>query len=374
MALVMSSTTDSPEQMQAALEHFGQAVEKVETIQTRPGEAAPVKDPPEEGKDKPKETPASAEPPAAGKPDEAADKTADPSGVSDDKQESGKPKPKRGIEQRFSDLTKARKEAERKQEQAEHARDELAVKLAELEAQTKTPAAKPAEAAPAEAAADAKPDAEPVLANFESYEEWNAKHQEWLTAQKLSPLQAEIKALQDKIKAKEDADAQHQAEQAAEQARKPLAERWKAGEAELKAARADYDEVMEASEEAGLQASPAMHFEIFESELGVKVNFYLATHPEECKRIYEATSVGEKPTALEVGRVTRIAAREIGRIEALIAAETAVPTVPAKPSTRPSNAPPPIKPLGARAATAAKDPSAMSPAEYAKWREEHPNG
>jgi hypothetical protein len=377
--ITLTSASDTPEQVKEALESRGYSTEIVEANQIpQAPEETDKKTPPEtpvEDKED-KKSPAPAEPPAD-KPDEAAGKPADASGATDEKQEAGKPKPKKGIEERFSKLTLARKEAERETAKVTRQRDELELKLAELEAQTKPPADKPAESAPAKPAADAKPDAEPVLADFESYEQWTVKHQEWLTAQKLSPLQAEIKALQDKIKAKEDADAQHQAEQAAEEARKPLAERWKAGEAELKAVHADYDEVMEASEEAGLQASPAMHQEIFESEFGVKVNFYLATHPEECKRIFEATSVGEKPTAEEVGRVTRLAAREIGRIEALITQQPAPAKEPAAkspapvtPKPKPSAAPTPVETVGTRSVvpTGEEYRDDMTQAEFREWK------
>jgi hypothetical protein len=354
--LIVSSTTDTPQQVQAALEHFGYSQESVETIETSAPTSAP-------------ETPASAEPPA-GEPGEAADKSAAVPGAEEEIQEpEGTETPKKGkkaIEERFAELTRRRHEAERQADAHKAERDELKRKLAEYEAK---PAEKPAEAKPEGEVAKPAED-EPVLDAFESYEEWVRAHQEWTAKRANAPLRAEIDALKAQIQAKDEEERLRREQQ-------PVVEAWLDKVETAKAAHPDYDDMTRQAEQNGLVATPAMHQEIFESEQGPEILYYLASHPEECKRIEAATSVPEKPTPKQVGDAVRAAAREIGRIEAALSAPV-TPEVPATPETpkppKPSGAPPPVRPPGTKSGTPIKSPGEMSPAEYAQWRKDHPNG
>jgi hypothetical protein len=93
-------------------------------------------------------------------------------------------------------------------------------------------------------------------------------------------------------------------------------------QAKIEAARQhhpDYDQAVERSVAEGLIVTPPMHMEIAESGQGAEILYYLATHPDECRRIAEATKLPAKPTAAQAGTAVRTAAREIGRIEERIA-------------------------------------------------------
>jgi hypothetical protein len=117
------------------------------------------------------------------------------------------------------------------------------------------------------------------------------------------------------------------------------------------------------------------------NEQSAEVVYYLATHPEEFRRISELTMTPEKPTPEQVGRAVRIAAREFARIEHLI--ETDAASAPpkqhpeTKKSTRPAEAPPPpVETVGTRSAGRSTDEyrDDMSQAEYREWRARHPRG
>lgn len=84
---------------------------------------------------------------------------------------------------------------------------------------------------------------------------------------------------------------------------------------------------------------------IMDSERGPEVAYHLATHREELQRIQ-----GMEPLAR---------AREIGRIEAMLAAP--------KPKTV-TQAPKPVPTVGGGSSKATKDPDKMTPDEWLKWR------
>jgi hypothetical protein len=108
---------------------------------------------------------------------------------------------------------------------------------------------------------------------------------------------------------------------------------------------ADY---LEITRDPTLPVSEAMVELLQESEVGPEVLYYLGNNREEALKIAQ---LGEFA-----------AARAIGRLEAKL--ET-VKTAPPKPV---SKAPPPPPQIEAVEPAVAKDPSAMSDAEFAKWR------
>lgn len=103
----------------------------------------------------------------------------------------------------------------------------------------------------------------------------------------------------------------------------------------------DFDDVVYRPD---VTISDVMAHTIMESEAGPKIAYYLGTHPEEADRIAELSPVS--------------AIRELTRIEDKLS------------KTKATNAPPPTTPVGAKA-KAEKDPTEMSPAEFAKWRESY---
>jgi hypothetical protein len=107
----------------------------------------------------------------------------------------------------------------------------------------------------------------------------------------------------------------------------------------------DFEEVLASSD---VPMTPPMQQAIMESDIGPKLAYYLANNPDEAEKIAAMSPIG--------------AIRTLGRIEERLAT--------AKPAVQTTNAPPPIRPTGARAAVT-KDPGKMSDAEYAKWRKSY---
>ena len=84
---------------------------------------------------------------------------------------------------------------------------------------------------------------------------------------------------------------------------------------------------------------------IMQSEIGPRLAYYLAEHPDEAESI-----VNQHP---------------IGAIRALMRIEDKINAL--KTAKKATDAPPPIKPSGSTARSE-KDPSAMTPGEFANWR------
>lgn len=115
---------------------------------------------------------------------------------------------------------------------------------------------------------------------------------------------------------------------------------------EAKKEMSDYEEVIS---ESSVRFSPEIQEAIVSSPLAAHVAYALAKDPENAERIASLS-----PAA---------AAREIGRIEAKIEAEKAIPKP--KPAARPaSSAPAPIKPV-----TPKIDPKPAAPANDSEWLE-----
>lgn len=91
-----------------------------------------------------------------------------------------------------------------------------------------------------------------------------------------------------------------------------------------------------------------------ESEHGPDIVYQLAKNPEEAQRLASMS--------------TRQLDREIGRMEAALAAKSATAAPPAAPAARTTNAPPPAKPGAPAAAPANTDPANMNQEQYEAWR------
>lgn len=98
----------------------------------------------------------------------------------------------------------------------------------------------------------------------------------------------------------------------------------------------DFDEVVFG---ADYPVTPPMFEAIMASEIGPEIAYYLGTHPREAARIARLDPIN--------------VAREIGKLEAKIAAQSSNPSKPGKPSS----APPPIKPLDGASSSGDDAPS-----------------
>lgn len=368
--IIVSSTTDTPEQVKEALALAGYGQESVEIIQTRaedPKPETPAVNPPASAKPD-GEKPAGSEDKSAAAPGATETHQEPEPGAAQDERDKAKPEVSASVQKRIDKAVAKQRDAERATDEERQKRESIERELAELKASA-APANTETGLEPGKAgAATATDDTEPSLDTFEDYEGWAKAHQKWIARQENAPLRAEIEALKAKLQANDETEA-------AQRERQPLVDAWVEKVDRAKAAHPDYDEVTARTAEEGLIATPAMHQEIFESGAGAEVVYFLATHPEECRRIAEATGVPEKPTPDQVGRAIRLAAREIGIIESRLGlAESSQRKAPDTTKPKPSTAPPPIQTVGTKSASGTKDPGTMSAAEYAEWRIAHPNG
>ncbi len=368
MSIILSSTTDTPEQVQAALEHFGYAAEE-------------VKDP-DAGESQPRETETPA-PPAEPKEPAADGKTAAESETAESNQESEEdeedeetdeeaatageqlhsaPRSKRSrrYQRRIEKLIgeRARLEGE-----LEALKRQLAEKQPQPKPEEKTEPAgehtQPQESQPGSETASGRP--KPKLEDFESYEEFVEALTDWKAEEKAAALRAELRAAEERQTA--------EARQAEE--RRPLVDRWNERAAKLREQYADFDEVTSNEASAKLEVTAVMAGACFESEVGPDIAYYLGKHPEETRAIAKLPPVRQ--------------AAAIGRIEERLLASAKRPTsqpsepapkkTPETPRPKPSSAPAPIEPVGGGKAGAASEyRDDMTQAEFREWRKRHPRG
>ena len=173
--------------------------------------------------------------------------------------------------------------------------------------------------------APASPD-EPKLENYASIEEW-----------------AEAKAAH---AVKKDREALTEAwnRQRNSNAQQTILTQWEEKVSKADGKYPDFDQIV-----GEMRPVNALTAAVMQAENGEDVAYYLATHRQEAARIVSLDPISQ--------------VREIGRLEAKLMAE------PPKPNTV-TNAPPPLKPVGASNATSNKKLVDMSFDEFAKRRRE----
>jgi len=185
---------------------------------------------------------------------------------------------------------------------------------------------------PEKPAAAAEPAGRPKETDFDSYAEFVDKLTDW------------------KMEQRETARAAEAATQKAAQSQAEQKKAWNEKVNTFKSETPDYNDVLQAAED--IQVSPAMNEAIITSDHGPAIAYHLAQHPEEAQRIAALSPVA--------------AAREIGKIEAALAAETATPA----PKARVSKAPAPAKTVKAAAESSEPDPSDFN--AWERWRNAQP--
>lgn len=171
-------------------------------------------------------------------------------------------------------------------------------------------------------------DSEPTIDKFDNFDQYVAAKAEYIAK----------KQIESTLTARERAQAEQR--EAAE--RTKTADSWNKRMAAATAEMPDFEEVLASSD---VPMTPPMQQAIMESDIGPKLAYYLANNPDEAEKIAGMSPIG--------------AIRTLGRIEERLST--------AKPEVKTTDAPPPIKPVGARS-TVSKDPGKMSDAEYEKWR------
>ncbi len=383
MALEVFSTTDTKEQVEDSIRQQGYEPEDVVTVTDEPvtEEAAPA----------PPETPA-VEP--AVEPEGIT--AAEPESVGETQEVPGEEELPRGVRKRIDKVVFERQEEIRKNL-------ELEARIKDLESRLAPKPEEPVVEPPAPVKPEPKP--EPQFEDFADADNQFTAYTKAYAAWNREQIREETRA-----------EMRQQHEQAqAEQVRKSDAEVWmdtwamSAEKAKATGQFPDWDEVAKAEHDVSGPLVDAM----YDSEQRAVIGYYLKKHPEESKRIAEATAY--KPTAAgpEILAKNRLAVREVVRIERLIEsgkafevvetpeapaaaapkpavaapppaarAATATPpkAPPAKQAPKVSGAPAPIVPLAGRSGAPGKDPSKMTAQEYreygyteegAAWRKSH---
>jgi len=171
-------------------------------------------------------------------------------------------------------------------------------------------------------------DQEPTIDKFENFDQYVAAKAEYIAKKQIESTLTERE--------------QRQAAEREAMERTKTVDSWNKRIAAATAEMPDFEEVLASSD---VPMTPPMQQAIMESDIGPKLAYYLANNPDEAEKIAGMSPIG--------------AIRTLGRIEERLAT--------AKPAVQTTNAPPPIKPIGA-SATVKKDPGKMSDAEYEKWR------
>ncbi len=220
-----------------------------------------------------------------------------------------KPELPKGVQRRIDRAVRDKYEAQARAKMLEE-------RLASLEARVSAPQQQ-----------QRQEDVEPSIDKFDNFEQYVAAKAKWIAKQE---IEATLSAREQREKAARE-----------QEYHRTVSESWSKRVEQATAELPDFEDVLASSD---MPLTPAMEITIKESEVGPKLAYYLATHPEEGRKI-----AGLSPASQ---------IRELGKIEAKL-------EQPAQ--TKRTNAPPPLKDIRGTA-SAKKDPGKMSDAEYAKWR------
>lgn len=356
--ITIFSTTDSPEEMKAALGGDpgtiaeDKSASELPTPETVPGEGE--SSPPDEVKEvseTPVETPTSEEPPEEPAPEvegegevEVPETPAEEaSGTPQEPLPPQKPKRKSKLQKRIDDLTREKYEAE--------------AKANALEDENKALKEKPApEPEPTPQAPTPPPEAEPPrpkagdYGTTEEFLEAISEHNEG----RMQRMETRYKAEQEAAIQKLQSDAaQRDQDREVEARRQTRKEVWDKSEATARAKYEDYAEVTKSE----IRVSKDVSELILASDHGAELVYYMGSNPVEAARI---SAIRDRDAvALEIG----------GLIHTLRAPAAAPAKVPIQPPKK-TNAPAPLKPLGTQSAQSTYDYENMDQAEYNRLRDE----
>ena len=165
-----------------------------------------------------------------------------------------------------------------------------------------------------------------TIDKFDNFEDYITAKAEYIAAKKIESTLSERE--------------QRQATEKAKAAQQQTVEGWL-----KRVADAGIDDFHDVVSNSNVPMTGTMQQAIMESEIGPKLAYHLATHPEEAEKIAGLTPIG--------------AVRALTLIEDRLAKSGL--------EAKTTNAPPPVRPAGS-SATAKKDPGKMTDAEYMKWR------
>lgn len=341
--ITITSTTDTPEQIQAALGTTPPPVE--------PEVVAPPVEPPAVA---PAPDAAPVVPPAAADDDDDADDEDDDApdpAVSEAARTLGERG--RGAKARIGKLRAKLAESERREEELRRT----------IEAQKPTPAPEPAPAVvePPVAAPVAFDKARPVQSEFEDFDAFTTALADWLAERADFAADQKIAAAEAR-RQKADADAREKTERDAELKRQQDA--YDARLAVAKERHADYAEVYEAAKDLSISEIMRDHMRL--SDQGPELIYYFAQHPDEAAAI---AKLHPMPALVALGRIE--AAIESAAKAPAVPPSTPPPVAPPVPAAAPvpvSTAPAPLQRVGGTVTPQEKRPDEMNHEEYKSWR------
>ncbi len=357
----ITSTSDSPEQIQEALKAAGYEPEPA-SDKTPEGESTPPTDPPAA---------------VAPKGDAETGETEAASEADDDQEHEeavpgtpAKPRQKSGRDRKIERLTREKGELSTARARAE---GELAELRRQVEAQRATQPPKEADKpVPVVKAAEPPPalkrPVRPTLASCEydqeAFDAAVVKYDDDLDTYLEAKIEENRQKTLQEIDQKESTRSVERQQQETQRVRNEQI-------AEVKTRHPDFEALVVNND--AVEVSGALKAAFEESEHYWDNMYWLGAHPEEAKQIFDLTRIAEGASGQEILTATRNAGRYAGMIEREILAElgertpaATPPKVPDKPPTRVSNAPEPARPLrgAAAAAGSSRDPGAMNAVEY----------
>jgi len=335
MSITLASTTDTPEQVQAALKEFGYEQTATETLSS----AAETEEADKAAADKktdeklPESPDAEAALKAAG---EGEDEIDSESETEEDKQEQDPEKPKRKstFMRRVEKVAaKVTEDLTKRTARAEEERDNLKRMLAEKEA---APSPKQEEKPEPKAEAKAEPQKfGKTPDDFETYEEFTEAQTEWKIAQAIQAARAEDRAERERVTT---------------EAR--TAKVLEVYTQRVDVAKAEHDDYAAVAGRADVQVTPAMQRFILTSEVGPEAAYFFGSNPEKAAEICRMDEFDQTIA--------------LGKLEAQLSVKKAPEPKKSTPAATPPV--PVIKPVRAATSAVTKDPNDMDFEEYKKWR------
>lgn len=170
-------------------------------------------------------------------------------------------------------------------------------------------------------------DKAPTIDQFDSFDDYVAAKAEYIASKKIEQALSERE--------------QRQQQQYQQTQQEQLQADWNKRIVEATVEMPDFEDVIAASD---VPMTPAMRDAIFESDVGPKLAYYLASNPDEAIKIANMSPIG--------------AIRALGRIEERLALS---------PVKKITSAPPPVASV-AGTASVTKNPDKMTPEEWLRWR------
>jgi len=263
---------------------------------------------------------------------------------------------KRDLQGRIDELVRDKYTSQRA---ATEAQNEVARLRQQLEALSGTKPTQDVTPEPVTAPTPAVVDPEPKSEDFDTFEEFTKATAKWYAKEARRQFEAEQQEARQKWESQERERQRAAYEQQARQSNDQLLSAHYARVDAIKAEIPDFDDVIDQS--ADMELPPPMRSVILNEELGPRIMYYLAQHPEECDRI---AKLPPTPQLVAMGKIMTRIERDLESAEP---AEAPAPKVaPKKTVAAPSKLPPPIKTVGTGSAT----PSVkLEDMDFATYRE-----